>query len=80
LLTRDDIIDLILGHLFKARGARIPYTPASGRPRGRHFLSEHVIKKMLTPQARHLTIPKESIISPLALDWLILKGIKIIRE
>ena len=86
MLTRDDILDLILGHLSTARGgsAPIPYSPgvsvAPGRPRGRTFLSEYVIKKMLTPTAEHLTIPRETIISPLALDWLILKGIKIIRE
>ncbi len=51
---------------------------ANGRKR-RIFLSEYDIKKMLTPQSQLLKIPDEAILSPLASDWLILKGIKVIR-
>ena len=49
-------------------------------PKGRPFLSEAEIKKRLTVEAQQLTIPREAILSPLATDWLVLKGIKIVRE
>lgn len=49
-------------------------------PKGRPFLTEHEIRKALTPDARRLTIPRNAIVSPLALDWLALKGIEIVRE
>ena len=48
--------------------------------RGRRFLSEREIRKALTPGAQQLTIAKDAIVSPLALDWLALKGIRIVRE
>ncbi len=49
-------------------------------PRGRVFLSEYDIKKRLTPQSDELEIPKDAILSPLAVDWIILRGIRVIRE
>ena len=62
--------------------------PKDGRPgrwretplRGRRFLSESEIRKALTPGAQQLTIAKDAIVSPLALDWLALSGIRIVRE
>jgi hypothetical protein len=47
---------------------------------GRKFLSEYDIRKRLTANSQELRIPKDSIISPLAVDWLTLGRIKIIRE
>jgi len=77
VLTRDDLIDLIVDGLAKAEPATaVPKVPAKGRI----FLSEHDIKKRLTPSGKRLTIPKNSIVSPLALDWLTLQGIEIVRE
>lgn len=82
MLTRDDLVDLIIRHLaaagpaaIKEKGRRPPMLP-----KGRLFLSERELKQRLTPQAEHLIIPKGAILSPLATDWLVLKGIKIIRE
>lgn len=76
MLKRDDVIDLIVRHI-EAEPA-----PGGGLPeaRGRLFLSEYEIKKRLTPGAQLLTIPEGAIISPLALDWLALGGIKIVRQ
>ena len=51
-----------------------------GAPKGRPFLSESEIKKALTPGAQHLTIAKDAIVSPLALDWLALRGIRVVRQ
>ena len=90
MLTRDDLIDLLLAGLAKAGPAATP--PASGGPagarasqapqdpKGRPFLSEYDIRKRLTAGRNRLTIPRQSILSPLALDWLTLQGIEIIRE
>jgi ethanolamine utilization cobalamin adenosyltransferase len=39
-----------------------------------------VIKKALTPGAQRITIPEDAILSPLAQDWLALKGIEIERR
>lgn len=76
MLQREDLVDIIVAHLRPAR----PRGPAAGPgPRGRLFLSEREIKKRLTPGAQHLTIPEGAIISPLALDWLALEGIQVIR-
>jgi len=47
---------------------------------GRRFLTEHEIKQALTTQMKRLTIPKDAIVSPLAQDWLVLKGIRIVRS
>ena len=89
MLTRDDLIDLLVAGLAKAgpaAAAPVP-APAEGRAAGslqtisgRPFLSEYEIKKRLTPGSNRLTIPKRSIISPAAVDWLTLKGIEIVRE
>ena len=91
MFTSDDLIDLILSQL-----AALPAAPAAppgaappkketckldpAGPRGRIFLTEYEIKKRLTPPAERLTIPKEAIISPLAEEWLALRGVKIVRE
>lgn len=47
---------------------------------GRNFLSEYDIKKLLKKNPLLLCIPKQTIISPLAQDWLLEKNIKIIYE
>jgi hypothetical protein len=92
MLTRDDLIDLLVAGLAKAEpatavspgparagGSAAGALPPKGPP-GRPFLSEHDIKKRLTPTGKRLTIPKNSILSPLALEFLILQGIEIVRE
>ncbi|MDE2141240.1 MAG: hypothetical protein KGJ84_02360 [Elusimicrobia bacterium] len=79
MLTRDDLIDLLVAGLAKA-GPATAVSPAPKGPPGRPFLSEHDIKKRLTPTGKRLTIPKNSIVSPLAFEFLILQGIEIVRE
>lgn len=82
MLTRDDLIDIIVGHLKaasaekRAPGSRHPPFELKGRP----FLTEHDIKKRLTGGKTRLTLPKDAIVSPLAQDWLILNRIEIVRE
>ena len=53
--------------------------PYTSLPSGRIFFSEFEIKRMIQND-RTLKLPKRSIVSPLAQDWLILKGIKVIKE
>ena len=81
MLTRDDLIDIIVAGLAKARPAASAARAwlAKG-PAGRVFLSEYEIKKRLTPGGMRLTIPGNAILSPLVTDWLTLRGIEVIRE
>ena len=87
MLTRDDLIDLLVAGLAKAGPAAAASAAGGAAPvgslqdlKGRVFLSEYEIKKRLTTGSNRLTIPKQSIVSPLALDWLTLQGIEIVRE
>jgi hypothetical protein len=82
MLTRDDLIDIVIASLAKAKGAvgalRKKWNPDG--PVRKVFLSEYDIKKRLTPGGMRLTIPGNAILSPLVSDWLILRGIEVIRE
>ncbi len=87
MLTRDDLIDLIVSQI-KLRPAPPPSSAGSPRPRpkgpegpaGRIFLSEHDIKKALKDGSKELRVPAKAIVSPLASDWLTLRGVRIVRE
>lgn len=95
MLTRDDLIDAIIAGLAKAEpaapasakpaaaGPRAPAVRPSALPppgpKGRAFWSEYDIKKALTAGGKRLTLPADAIVSPLASDWLTLKGIEIVR-
>lgn len=93
MLTRDDLIDIVIAGLAKAKpaaAARAPVAPPpapkarpSGLPppgpKGRSFWSEYDIKKALTAGGKRLTLPSDAIVSPLASDWLTLRGIEIVR-
>jgi hypothetical protein len=81
VLTRDDLIDIIVAGLPKGGpAAAVSKGPPKAGPPGRPFLSEYDIKKRLTAGGSRLTIPRSAILSPLATDWLTLKGIEVIRE
>ena len=87
MLTKDDLIDIIMERLGRERvSSPLAAAPApvrrrlDGEVRGREFLSEYDIRKRLTGNSQELRISKEAIISPLAEDWLTLRRIKIIRE
>jgi len=81
LLTNDDLIDVIMEAL-QQQGLRTvaPAKAGNTASKGRLFLSEYDIRRRLTGDARELRIPKGAIISPLALDWLSLKAIRIVEE
>ena len=82
MFTRDDLIDVFLAHL-SPRPAPPGGEPAGlspSGPKGRVFLSEFEIKKALNAHSQELIIPGDAIISPLAQDWLTLRGIRIIRR
>jgi hypothetical protein len=81
LFTRHDLVDTIVRHLRPPRKeAAAPRLSPDG-PIGRLFLTESDIKKrLLTGGGTRLTIPPDAIISPLAADWLVLKGVTVVRE
>ncbi len=81
MLTKDDLADIFIAGLAPAKPAAAAvslWNPLG--PTGRVFLSEHDVKKRLTPGGVRLTIPESAILSPLVTDWLILKGIEIVKE
>ena len=92
MLTRDDLIELIVSHLIKEGGATEAAGPsaapgasakkgaANAEPRGRRFISEYELRRLIKPGASRVVVPKGAIVSPLALDWLVLKGIALERE
>lgn len=90
MFTPNDLVDLLMEHLApllasgapssEKGGAPKSQSPGLDGPKGKLFLTEFDIKKRLTGGGGPLTIPKDAIISPLATDWLTLRGIKIIRE
>lgn len=79
MLTRDDLIDIIAAGLAKVKPAAVVRAWSPKGPAGRVFLSEYEIKKRLTAGGLRLTIPENAILSPLASDWLTLRGIEIVR-
>lgn len=79
MLTRDDLIDIVVAGFAQAKPAVAASRVNQSGPRGRLFLSEHDIKKRLTPGGLRLTIPGTAILSPLVTDWLTLRGIEIVR-
>ena len=82
MLTRDDLADILIAGLAQAKPAAAVvaslWDPLG--PHGRLFLSEHDVKKRLTPGGGRLTIPENAILSPLVTDWLALKGIEVVKE
>ena len=76
MLTRDDLIDILMERFLKPA----PEVQKKGKTSGRLFLSEYDIRKKMAPGAQELRIPKGAIISPLAHDWLVLRRIRIIEE
>jgi hypothetical protein len=83
MLTKNDITDIICRRLgLDANGAGpVPALSKASAPLPRRvFLSGWELKRLLKPGAKTLTVPSNSIISPLALDWLDYDGIEIIRE
>ena len=85
MLTRDDLIDLLVRHIDGERSSPSPKpirNAFSSLPelKGRKFLTEFELKRQLTGPSQQLTIPKDAILSPLALEWLALGRIKVVRE
>ena len=85
MLNRDDLVDIVLERLsLGASSVPMPPPAAVGRlsrqSKGRLFLSEYDIKKKLAYNPQRLTIPQDAILSPLAMDWLALRRVTIVRE
>ena len=74
---REALIDLIWEGLKKSRSG-CNLIRKEERAAKRVFLSEFEIKGMIRGQS--LKVPPRAILSPLALDWIVLKGIRIIQE
>ena len=78
MLTPDDLVDAIWEHL------PIPTTELGGSPKqwenaaaGRLFLSEYDVRLRFRNSRGELVLPRGAILSPLALEWLELKNIRV---
>lgn len=86
MFTRDDLIDAVLRRVRTPARVREgePAGPGKGRGLppvpGRRFLTERELRNALTAGSREITIPKGAIVSPLAMEWLVLKGIEVRRS
>ena len=86
MLTRDDLIDLLMQHLAsagygkKAEAAAAVDRWTEAKPKGRLFLSEYDVKKRLARDGQSVPVPRDAILSPLAQEWLTMRRIKIIHE
>ena len=49
-------------------------------PAGRRFVCDYELRKMLEPGSREVTVERGSIVSPLALEWLELEGIRVVER
>jgi hypothetical protein len=80
MFKQDDLIDAIMESLSNGTPSTSPGTRSPAPPVRRLFLSEYDVRRRLTANPGDLRIPKGAIVSPLALDWLSLKGIRIVEE
>lgn len=71
MFTKNDLVDAIF--------EKLNMNKSDEKPVNRIFLSDWEMRKMLQPGASEIRIPANAIISPLALDWIEFKKIKIIR-
>lgn len=80
MLTKGAIEDLIAQHLFRrASGEVSSVSRKVPELKPRVFISEFELRGKMTAGSRSVTVPRNAIISPLALDWLDYDGIEIIR-
>lgn len=82
MASEREILEILeeLGVLSKALPApRAPMTPGP-TGKGRLFISEYEVKARLTDGQGPLILPKGAILSPLAQEWLDLRGIDITWE
>jgi hypothetical protein len=88
MLTRGDIADALYERLFRGRAEEaasrrtgdavrhgVPEAPAK-----KVFLSDWELRRMMKPGQKRLAVPRNAIVSPLAMDWLDYNGVEITRE
>ena len=77
-ISSEDLVD-ILWETLKLKGSALGPRKAAVPRGGRVFLSEYEIKRMIEGNGI-LRVPENAILSPLAQDWMTLKGIRVVRE
>jgi len=78
MLTKGAVEDLIMQHLRPAPGAAAPASKKVPELRHRVFLSDLDLRRLYQPGSKTVTVPADTIVSPLSMDWLDYDGIKII--
>ena len=78
MLSADDLADVLWDQIKKKVPEKSEPSLSAPKQKGRRFLSEYEIKRMIGA-GKILRVSESDILSPLALDWLLLKGINILR-
>lgn len=81
MLTRGDIADALYERLFRGKSGEAPARAAGKAPPAKKiFLSDWELRRMMKPGQKKLVVPRNAIVSPLAMDWLDYNGVEITRE
>lgn len=79
MLTKGAIEDLIMQHLSGRAREGAPDAPRKPAAQARKvFVSDWELRRMYKPGEKTVTVPANSIISPLSADWLDYDGVKVI--
>lgn len=80
-LTVNDLTDIVAGFLLDDKKPGISSQNKASRPIGKRvFLSDYDIRRRMLPGGKILRVPRNTIISPLSLDWIDFNGIKVVYE
>jgi hypothetical protein len=81
MLSREEIAEIIAGEIVKILAKKhTDDLSEENFSEGKIFLSDHELRKMKKPGQKRIVVPKNSIISPLAMDWIEFEGIEIVFE
>lgn len=80
MFTRDDLVDWLVELLSAKDGRRVPCGETPDGPPKRVFVSDWELRRMRRPGEKIINLPRGTIVSPLAQDWIDYEGIKILFQ
>ena len=80
MFTRDDLVDWLVELLSAQSHGRVSDGKKPEGPPRRVFVSDWELRRLRRPGENTLRLPRGTIVSPLAQDWIDFEGIKIFFE
>ncbi|HOX22152.1 MAG TPA: hypothetical protein PLL10_01705 [Elusimicrobiales bacterium] len=80
MFTRDDLIDWLVELLAAQDKGRATDGEKPQGPLRRVFISDWELRRLRRPGEKTIRLPRGSIVSPLARDWIDYEGIRLIFE